>query len=240
MKYPNIRLADEQGTDVVRDGLIATFFMRASHLKVGPAAAVAFDRYSSIVGLDKLNWAIGSEQWERIDKEQIEDLRQEMAQPEPAWTSLVDVAGSGQGPPSFRFRYGGKCLEDPTFVDWDTAISSVTCWFPMEYLAEVGPARFRQQIISIAEVLPFNTGYSSVAFVYKEGTAELAAFSGIRKLALRYPGIDVYDLLQTEFLQGTFLRGVYWLTFIGPPVLERLGGVSVLQSLINDDGISIK
>ncbi len=240
MKCPKIRVSDESGLLVVRDGFIATFFMRASHSEIGPSAAVAFERYIKIVGEDKLKWIAGADQWEAVGNQRIDDVRKEMRDAKENWTSHIDLVDSDEDPPKFRFYYNGKCLSDPTFESWDSAVSTVNFWFSTEFIESRGFDSFRQEVISIGEALPFNTGYGSMAFVYSEGDSELAAFSAIRQLAFRYPGFDVYDLLQSGFLAGTQVRGAYWLNFLGPPVLDEMGGFSSIQSKITNDLIKVE
>lgn len=229
MQHPVFRLNNANDICVLRDGFIASFFLRASHNEIGKHAAEVFLRYISFIGSDRLKWFAGEEQWEKLGADEFDQLYNEMSACQPEWSSLVDAVDNWLEVPGFRFRYRGKWLDDPVFSPWESAVSSITVWFPTEFLNQLGTVAFREGIISIVQDLPFDSGYVSPAFCYLEGDAELGAFREIRRLAFRYPGIDVYDLLQTGFLIGQQLKGAYWLNFLGPSVVAN--NIEKLKSL---------
>lgn len=236
MQHPVVRLHNENGVLVLRDGVVASFFLRASHQEIGKQAAAVFSRYVNFIGTDRLTWFAGETQWEQLGAAEFAQLHQEMAACQPEWSVLIDAVDSSLEVPGFRFRYRGKWLADPVFSPWESAVSSITLWFPTEFFNQLGAVAFREGISSIVHDLPFDSGYVSPAFCYLEGDAELVAFREIRRLAFRYPGIDVYDLLQTGFLIGQQLKGAYWLNFLGPAVVaNNVEKIEALTALLSSD-----
>lgn len=219
MHHPVVSLHNENDGLVLRDGVVASFFLRASHHEIGKQAAAVFLRYINFIGSGRLKWFAGETQWEQLGAAELAQLHHEMSACQVEWSVLIDAVDNSLEVPEFRFRYRGKWLADPVFSPWESAVSSITLWFPTEFLNQLGAVAFREGIISIVHDLPFDSGYVSPAFCYLEGDAELVAFREIRRLAFRYPGIDVYDLLQTCFLIGQQLKGAYWLNFLGPAIV---------------------
>jgi hypothetical protein len=56
----------------------------------------------------------------------------------------------------------------------------------------------------------------------------------------RYLGLDIYRLGETSQHIGTQARGAYWLTFLGLPLLGRLGGLEVLRRRLPFPNVSFE
>jgi hypothetical protein len=56
----------------------------------------------------------------------------------------------------------------------------------------------------------------------------------------RYLGLDIYRLGETSQHIGTQARGAYWLTFLGLPLLGRLGGLEVLRRRLPFPNVSVE
>ncbi len=138
----------------------------------------------------------------------------------------------------YAFQYYGKPLDTFTSGNKPGAVCAVSFWLPPEYLEKHGPARVRELALDLAAPLPFNSGHASLAF-----NAELQLLgvsAGLRPWCFRYPGMDVPDLGNLSMSLGTRVRGAYWLTFLGQPVLSELGGVAGLHTRLPAPDISVQ
>jgi hypothetical protein len=137
----------------------------------------------------------------------------------------------------YNFEYEGLWLDAPLFYDQD-ATCAVTFTLPTEYLVEHGPAQVRSLALELARELPFSFGYASFALVAPSGQWFMA-HPKVRELRDRYPGLDIYRLGETSQHIGTNARGAYWLTFLGLPLLGRLGGLEVLRRRLPFPDVSL-
>jgi hypothetical protein len=227
---PVIRVQNDYGDVDVRDGIILCFFMRCSHKELASAMWRALQAYRRAIAPSSLNW-YGSDDGDTVplDDKGWEHIRETML--EHPWTgaarhvSLCEESGEAGG---YHFNYDGLQFAHPMNSHKEKATSAVSFSFPSEYLLEHGPAHLRALALEIGRELPFSFGYASLAFVSHPGI-----WFGLRRKLLglleRYPGLDLYLLSETSDVIGTGARGAYWLTFLGQPLLGRLGGHEALR-----------
>jgi hypothetical protein len=86
--------------------------------------------------------------------------------------------------------------------------------------------------------LPFNSGHAGLSFQFPEGILDLAR--PVRDLCLRYPGFDMPTMLHLPHNLGTRIKGVHWINFLGPPVLDELGGLEGLRARLNSPGTTVE
>ncbi|MCY1019694.1 DUF3396 domain-containing protein [Pyxidicoccus sp. MSG2] len=227
---PVIRIPSMRSDVEVRDGVILCFFMRCSHGDVASAMWRALQAYRRAISPNALNW-YGADDGDTLplDDKGWEHIRERML--ERPWAgaarhvSLAEATGEAGG---YHFNYDGRQLEHPLHWRKKGATSAVSFSFPTEYLLEHGPAHLRALALELGRELPFSFGYASLAFVSHPGL-----WHGVRKqlvgLLERYPGLDLYLLSETGNVIGTGARGAYWMTFLGPPLLNQLGGQEALR-----------
>ncbi|EPX63056.1 hypothetical protein D187_006466 [Cystobacter fuscus DSM 2262] len=61
----------------------------------------------------------------------------------------------------------------------------------------------------------------------------------IRTELLRHPGLSLNHGSTPDWM-GTRVDGVHWLNFLGPPVLQELGGVSALRSRLHSPETTVQ
>ncbi|MCP3141000.1 type VI immunity family protein [Pyxidicoccus xibeiensis] len=227
---PIIRVRNDYGDVAVRDGVILCFFMRRSHGELAPAVWRALQAYHRAISPASLNW-YGSDDGDTLplDDQGWEHIRKTLL--ERPWAgagrlaSLSDTPGEAGG---YHFDYEGRQLDHPLSSRKEGVTSGVSFSFPTEYLLEHGPAHLRALALELGRELPFSFGYASLAFVSHPGV-----WYGVRRQLLdllqRYLGLDLYLLSETSDVIGTGARGAYWLTFLGQPLLGRLGGAEALR-----------
>ncbi|HEX8706348.1 MAG TPA: DUF3396 domain-containing protein [Myxococcaceae bacterium] len=214
---------------MARDGVVLCFFMRRSHEEVAPAVWQALQSYRRAIPSQALSW-YGSDDGDTLplDDKGWEYIRKQIL--ERSWGNMWNVEleeGSGEVG-SYNFEYRGRRIHAPDFSHDEGATSAVAFSFSNEYLLEHGPAHLRALSLEIARELPFSFGYASLAFVCPRGLWYAARKELLAPLA-RYLGFDLYYLDETSRVIGTRARGAYWLTFLGQPLLEQLGGSENLR-----------
>lgn len=224
--YPRIRIDTAQGDLLVREGLSICFYMRRSHAEVVPAVMGSLDAYLRAVGPGAIGRYVDAEGEPReLDGTGWALIRREMTEDSGAMIRLRDALACQY---RYQFEYHGKQLEDPVWASESGAVCAVSFWLPTEFLEEHGPGRVRELALELAAPLPFCSGHAGLSF---NGETEPLSMSGeAHTLCFRYPGFDIPKLDWMSCKIGTRVRGAYWLTFLGQPVLGELGGATGLRS----------
>lgn len=142
--------------------------------------------------------------------------------------TFVLVIGQAPQPNGFSFSFRAR-------LPWRTptkgSVSTLSATLPTEYLEEHGPDRVRKLAMELASVLSFSTGHAGLACeVYSRRSRALPL---LREALFRHPGLDLTQVDIDSNLEER-VDGVHWLNFLGPPVLDTLGGVKGLRSRLSD------
>ncbi|WNG40935.1 DUF3396 domain-containing protein [Archangium minus] len=235
-RSPRIRVYARNGEVLLRDGLSICFYMHRSHQEVAPGVMSSLDTYLKALGPQALRWYADHEgDWQELDTAGWQVVQRELSGGNTAHITLKDTPG---GAGQYRFEYYGRQLDAPGSVNKPGVISAVEFWLPTEFLEEHGPERVRELAQKMAAPLPFNSGHAGLSF---NALGQLPGVSGeIRQSCFRYPGMDVRDLEDLASNLGTRVRGAYWLTFLGQPVLSELGGVAGLRARLSSPDITVQ
>ncbi|SEM74536.1 Protein of unknown function [Stigmatella aurantiaca] len=228
-RYPRIRIHSEDGTLLVREGLSISFFMHYTHAEIAQGVLKALEHYRSAVGPEGLGlYADDEGGWWTLDAEGWDAVRHQLHHPHRASVHLVGTSAEQR---RYRFDYDGKRLGAPALAREPGAVSAVAFWLPTEYLEAQGPEQVRALAMTLAAPLPLCSGHAGLAF---NGALDRASVKQeLHPWRFRYPGLDILDLDRHSWNLGTRVRTVSWLTFLGAPVLEELGGAAALRSLLS-------
>lgn len=239
-RYPVIRLREEGDILEVRDGIILCFFMRRTQQDIAPAVWNALQTYVRAIPPGTLAWyATEQGDTDPLDVAAWEHIREKILERPEALGCHVDLSEHEYEACGYNFKYVGRKIEDPFYSRDKNAACGVAFTFPTEYLLEHGPAHLRALAIEISRELPFSSGYASLAFVSR-GSLLQSRRREFLTLLSRYPGLDLYHLDDTSGDIGTGARGAYWLTFLGQPLLWRLGGLDVLRQQLPFPDVSFE
>jgi hypothetical protein len=239
-RIPTIRLKNDIGVLVARDGIILCFFMRRSHGDVAPAVWRALQAYLHAIPPRSLGWYASPEgDMLPLDDKGWEHIRKKMLDRPLANACNVELDEDCSDVSGYRFEYYGRRLDAPMFSHDQGVTCGVSFSFPTEYLLQHGPAHVRSLALELARELPLSFGYGSLAFVSQRGSW-YAARQELLGLLTRYCGLDLYFLERTSELIGTGARGAYWLTFLGQPLLGQLGGVERLRQELSFPEVSLQ
>jgi hypothetical protein len=240
-RYPQIRLyriIDGERFLYVRESVSICFYMRHSHRDVVHAAMRALDIYREAVGPEALAWYPDRNgDWQELDAKGWEFNRWTMLDPHGASIRLHTSPSSVAG---YEFTYRGFQLDALPWAEDPGAVCSAAFWLSMEFLEAHGPARVRELALELASVLPFNSGHAGLSLHFPEGGLSSDEHRQGRDFSFRYPGLDIPALRELDMNLGTRIKGAYWLTFLGQPVLGELGGVAGVRARLSCPGTTVQ
>ncbi|MEM7160637.1 MAG: type VI immunity family protein [Myxococcota bacterium] len=212
------------GNTAARDGIVLVLFVRRSHVDLAAQAGDFFDALRAYIGEDTLNHIVAAEQWKPLTTRRFNSARKRMSA--AAATGLPNEFVLMKGPGSeyevgeYAFSYIGN--EIGTEGNEERA-SSIEVWLPTEKAEERGLETFVEDILALAAHVPFSSGYCSMAINYEAADVAKVERQLTPALGLRHPGFDLHNTSVTQLQIGDHVRGAYWLTLLGPEVLEALG-----------------
>ncbi len=219
----------------IRECVRISFYMRHNHPEVVQAVMRALEVFLRVLGPQTLGWYADDEgEWQPLDDRGRAFIQDEFLTPTGANVYLCKDADSMTG---YEFTYRGRLvdLSPPHGGPNDTC--EVTFWLPTESLEEQGPSRVRELALELAAGLPFNSGHAGLCYLFPDGL--LGITKPIRKVCFRYPGIDLNDTSLCSEL-GDRVQGVHWLNFLGPPVLQALGGAEGLRAQLRSPSTTVQ
>ncbi|EAU64739.1 hypothetical protein STIAU_2608 [Stigmatella aurantiaca DW4/3-1] len=210
--------------------------MRRSHPEVLPAIMESLDIYRRAIEPHTLAWSPDGEgAWQEIDGAGWERIHKKMLHPRGANIWLRDTPHLTT---DYEFRYYGRELTPPLLDDKTGMICAVAFWLPTGYLEAQGPEQVRNLALKLGSALPFNSGHAGLSFYCHESL--LGITEPLRLLSLRYPGVDMPAMESIPMELGAKIKGAYWLTFLGAPILERLGGTAGLRSRLHSEDTRVE
>jgi Protein of unknown function (DUF3396) len=171
-----------------RDGVIVVLFVRESHVTLAPAIGVLFNAYLALVG-DALQFIVSSEEWKPLTPQRRARARRRMsaAAAKGLPNEVLEMKG-GCGEDdvgAYGFFYYGSDLSDEGA---ETHTSAVEMWFPTEVVERRGLDTFTQDVLGLASLVPFSSGYCSLAFNVEDAAWIDVEHDVTTPLAMRHPG----------------------------------------------------
>lgn len=234
--HPRIRILAQNGHVLIREGLSLCFYMRHPHDAVKHAVMRSLESYLRGVGPRTLGlYATAEGEWQELDAASWKLTRNRLL--EEPWPS-ISLRDDSPGECQYLFDYLGKPLGDPSLGDEPDAVCALRFWLPTEYLEAQGPSQVRELVLELAAPLPFCSGHAGLAFNCQPDL--LGVTREIRERCFRYPGLDIPDFERLSWNIGTRVRGPAWLTFLGHPVLNELGGAAGLRSRLHSPDTTVQ
>lgn len=238
--YPRIRfhrVADGERFLAIRESISLCFYMKRPHQDVIQSVMRSLDIYCQTIAPERLGWYVGpDEYWHELDEPGWENIRSTLLRSRGGSCLLAHEPDAVH---KYEFGYRGRRREDVPAIPQDReTVCAVEFWLPTEYLEEHGPARVRALALELASVLPFDSGHAGLSFMFPQGILNYA--KPVREVCLRYPGFDMPTMQYLPHDLGTRIKGVHWINFLGPPVLNELGGVEGLRARLRSSGTTVK
>lgn len=234
--YPRIRFYKD-GTDTplvaVRESVSITFYMKRSHQDVVREVLKALEVYRRAVKPQALAWYADpysdTADWDTLNDKGWAYVHELLKEPAMG----VWLAESPSDTTGFEFIYDGRLLD----ISAETCTSAVSFMLPTEVLEEHGPGWVWELARGLARELPFDSGHAGLCFNYPESV--LGPTRAIRPLVFRYPGLNIPALHHDSYCLGTRVNGVHWMNFLGPPVLDALGGPEALRARLHTPATTV-
>jgi hypothetical protein len=231
-RYPRIqlhRVVDGEQVPCIQMSFSICFYMRRSHREVIPAVMDALDIYRNAIGPHSLTWhPDGDGGWQELDDAGWKLNRRKMHDPRGATICLRDTPHLIT---DYEFRYYGREFTQPSLDDPTGPTCAVAFWLPIDYLEAQGPEQVSMLALQLGSALPFNSGHAGLSFYCHESLSGIT--DPLRPLCFRYPGVDMPAMESIPVEIGTRIKGAYWMTFLGAPVLDKLGGTEGLRSRLH-------
>jgi hypothetical protein len=215
----------------IRDCVNITLYVRRPHAEIVRPVMHAMDVFRRAVGSQALSLYLDYEgDWYRLDDKGWEFIQEKFQDPHDA---RIGLSGDSDEFSAYEFLYQGLSPDD---IEQGES-SLVTFSLPTEYLEEHGPGRVRELALELAAGLPFSSGHAGLSFAMPEYLLNIRNL--IRDEIFRYPGMDVPSSYASLNI-GNRVKGAYWLTFLGQPVLGELGGVAGLRARLHSPGTTVQ
>lgn len=234
--FPRIRLYSTGGHLTGHEGLSIVFYLRFPHAHIFQNIMRAMEVYLRAVGPKALSaYNDGKGEWQRLDTSGWAFVHQKLHHPRICRLTLISTS-----PQSYDYRifYHGLSFKPfPWEKDASNHVSTVSFWLPTTCISKSGPDQVRGLALELARELPFCSGLAGLSF---NGESDpLNGYQETRELCFRYPGLDIPRSLLSLAL-GTRLSGVSWLNFLGPDVLNALGGVAQIQQRLHSPETTVQ
>lgn len=237
-KYPHVRLywGAESRHLALRECVSICFYTQQPHQDIVQGVMRALEVYRHSVGPQALKYYVDDDgDWQELDEAGWEFSRWRMLHPRGANLNLSGSSGEIDG---YEFIYRGWQPSTPA-TEHPAEGSTVLFELPTEYLETHGPEHVRDLVLEMASEIPFDSGHAGLCLHYLPGS-KVGASEAIQDLAFRYPGMDIRSDLYSPPRVGHQLNGIHWLTFLGPQVLQPLGGVAGLRSRLHSPGVTVQ
>jgi hypothetical protein len=227
-RYPRVRLA-EDGELVVREVLAFSYYVHRPHAEIASQVMHSLNTFIARTGALLREWSGYDEhhgEWIEMDAAGLARLRDDLAREAVSCHILSDQSWTEN---RYGFSYRGARLEEP----W----SALRFYLPSEEIEQRGPAHMRELALELLGALPVCSGNVGLAL-------NLAPVSGARQVmyehCYRYPGFDLASPTEADSAQGARVAGPSWLTFLGRPFLDQIGGVSGLRSRLKSPDTTVQ
>ncbi|MCY1034097.1 DUF3396 domain-containing protein [Corallococcus sp. BB11-1] len=237
-KIPYLQVIAKTGSLILKEGLSICFYMHASHHDVAASVEQTLEIYLRAIGRHALTWYPDYEgEWQPLDDSSLEHVRQELRTHPGPHVLMRDSIGSLE---AYQFQYRGVFLGPPFLAHTppERHACAVSFWLPASYLQSQGIGPFRDLALSLARLLPFDSGHAGPSFHAWLGMEPLT--QQMFNLGLRYPGMDIPDEHNNAYSVGDRLQGIHWMNFLGPSVLGELGGAEALRARLTHPGTAVQ
>jgi hypothetical protein len=222
---------DEDGL-FLRDGLVVAFFCKQPGAELMPRLARVLEGWLDRVPPQSKRWGLigASSETFKPWTAQLEKRVKAQLDPSQLKSSMfaLELGGPEKSNPAYCFLSVGS--KQPPADKPKTSVLELR--FPSEFADADHVEEAVTYIRSVAETLPYDSGYASLALLCVQAQ-EFAFSRAAAPLVRRHPGFDVPGNDGKRIFLDRQLPGAYWLTFIGPTSLGKLGGAEALRGALD-------
>ncbi|MEO5730961.1 MAG: type VI immunity family protein, partial [Byssovorax sp.] len=130
-----------------------------------------------------------------------------------------------------EFQVSGCCTDK----DASNSTGYFQFYLPLTWF-EDHPGTFQDLVLSFAEQLRPLSGYAGIGVQEILDIGAREAFqSTVKQIADRFPGLEVENFGISTIHTGKGIKGVNWLTLLGDPWVQTIGGLDYLRIRLGED-----
>lgn len=234
-RHPRLRIRAESGYTLARDALQLCFYICRPYRDIAQEVLRALELYQDAVEPQALNLYGSAEgEWQELDEPGWKLIRTKLLEDPGGIIQLRDASKENR----YAFDSFGKPIDAPMFRDRPGAVCAVRFGLPTEYLEEHCLEQIRTLALRMASSLSFCSGHAGLAI---QGDLDLiGVMQRAAPYCFRHPGVDLLELEHVSWEIGPRVRGPAWLTFLGPPALDGLGGIAGLRNQLHSPGTTVE
>ncbi|WP_347402698.1 type VI immunity family protein [Corallococcus sp. NCSPR001] len=251
-------LSEHFATTLPRVQLVlrVVFYLPHDHGPLAPYARQSLDLFLNAIGhapeklttgydpdISEAAFPLTSEFWEEARRhversrfEPLDDMEQDSiwfrTLTKRGFDTWIHLIGGESDPSGYEFSFRSR-------LPWrkpSSEYSVLSVKVPMQYLEEQGPEKARELALSLARLLPFSTGHAGLSLSFTRGRSKLLPL--LKEQLVQHPGWDVPR--ESTWGMGEGVDGIHWLNFLGPPLLETVGGIQALRSHLSHPETSVQ
>jgi hypothetical protein len=228
----------ETSVMLLREGISIAFYLRVPHEDISSHVWRAVERYRRAIEPRRLGEYLDcyTSQWFSLDAKGEEELRNRALS---SSISVVAANETGDSATGVGFDYLGRGSSLVNFHrDHPESVCALEFMLPIEFLTERGPEWIRQLAIDLGSELPWNSGHAGLALEVHFWARTITP--RLREAIRNHPGFDLSQLRALSLDLGTKVRAPAWLNFLGPPVLNELGGAEALRARLHSPSTQVQ
>ena len=98
------------------------------------------------------------------------------------------------------------------------------------------PGTFQELVLSFAKQLRPLNGYAGIGVLETLDVYAREAYqSTVRQISERFPGLEVENFAISSIHTDKGIKGINWLTLLGDPWVQKIGGLDYLRIRLGDD-----
>jgi hypothetical protein len=229
--YIAIDLADGNANVLLRDGIVATFFLSDAHAAHAALVKYAMQTFAARFMSGGAVYYPDDDVFGEAKPEELGALL-EARVVLPAQAPRFALLDSALDAPRFSAAYCGMDREHLAQFGWPHAACGLRFTFSLEAMDENGLFDLCEFAVRCARALPIASGYVAPAFIWREGIDENVAMNAVARLCRRYRCLDIPALMVDCFENGMGVKGAYWCNFFGPSAIALAGGEARLLAAL--------
>ena len=225
-------IRDKDGRPALRVGFLATLFFTEPWTRpVREAVCDAAEEYIRQFR-DHLRWAESpTSHIHAIDSGKVPFPQEWMPQHEDgkAWQFGFHGGDSDEAASEFQVSgYGSDNVKKGR--------GYIQFYLPLTWFVEHTESTFPDLVQSFANRIHPLSGYAGIGVLESmDFDARQASGDTVRKIAERFPGLEIEDCIGHAIYAGKGIKGVNWLTLLGDRWVQEIGGLDYLRIRLGDD-----
>lgn len=230
----DISIIEKNGDPVGRSNLVLCFFGKTSVQDWVDAGKLALQAWLKEVPPQAMSWVVlgaSASQFraanEQTPKKCFSYLDMLRSKPDLGFFWLL-------GPDRYGSDFSFLWSPDPDAANPDAEENNyLEMRFPAEWLDRQGSAHFLAWANDLAKSFSYGSGYAAISLLANHESTELEAGQQIGPMALRHRGYDVCGNRYTSAGLGQRCRGAKWVVFLGPSILDKIGGAQAVAGRLS-------